>query len=68
MILLIFLAVGSLGYLLISEKYARFHQEMEAFQKNFAANQKNELKNQVNQAIEYIDPTCHRLKVWPARG
>lgn len=55
MVLLIFLAVISLGYLLISEKYDRFHQEMDTFQENFTASQKTALKNEVNQTIEYID-------------
>jgi len=55
MVLLILLAIGSLGFLLISDKYTRFHQEMDAFQREFTNQQKVELKNQVNQAIEYID-------------
>ena len=58
MVLLIFLAVTSLGYLLISEKYSRFQQELTSFQENFTARQKAELQSQVNQTIEYID---HRL-------
>ena len=58
MVLLIFLAVVSLGYLLISEKYSRFHQELTSFQDNFTTRQKTELQSQVNQTIEYID---HRL-------
>ncbi len=58
MVLLIFLAVTSLGYLLISEKYSRFHQELTSFQEEFTARQKTELQSQVNQTIEYID---HRL-------
>ena len=58
MVLLIFLAVTSLGYLLISDKYSRFHQELSSFQTEFTFRQKSELKNQVNLAIEYID---HRL-------
>ena len=58
MVLLIFLAVVSLGYLLISEKYSRFHQELTSFQENFTARQKTELQSQVSQTIEYID---HRL-------
>ncbi len=55
MVLLIFFAVTSLGYLLISDKYSRFHQELAAFQNEFTARQKTELKSQVNQVIEYID-------------
>ena len=55
MVLLILLAIGSLGYLLISDKYTRFHQEMDTFQREFTDRQKMELKNQVDQAIEYID-------------
>ena len=58
MVLLIFLAVTSLGYLLISGKYSRFHQELSSFQKEFTDRQKTELQSQVNQTIEYID---HRL-------
>ncbi|NIA19415.1 MAG: PAS domain S-box protein [Xanthomonadaceae bacterium] len=63
MVLLILLAVGSLGYLLISEKYARFHQEMDTFQENFTASQKNQLKNQVNQAIDYIDHKLSQIEI-----
>ncbi|MBW1646039.1 MAG: cache domain-containing protein, partial [Deltaproteobacteria bacterium] len=55
MVLLIVLAVGSLGYLLISEKYTRFHRQLAGFQREFMEQQKIELKNQVDQAIEYID-------------
>ena len=69
MILLIFLAIGSLGFLLIRDKFTRFHQEMDSFQREFTNRQKIELKNQVDQAIEYIDhqlsqaETLARLKL-----
>ncbi len=62
MVLLISLAVTSLGYLLISEKYSRFHQELSSFQKNFTASQKTELQSQVNQTIEYIDHRLSRIE------
>jgi PAS domain S-box-containing protein len=62
MLFLIFLTVGSLGYLLISEKYDRFHQEMDSFQKSFTASQKTELKNQVNQTIEYINHNLSQVE------
>ncbi len=58
MVFLISLAVTGLGYLLISEKYSRYHKELTSFQRDFTARQKAELQNQVNQTIEYID---HRL-------
>ncbi|MBN2332221.1 MAG: cache domain-containing protein [Deltaproteobacteria bacterium] len=65
MVLLISLAIGSLGYLLIKGKYDRFNREIVTFQHEFAAQQKTELKNQVEQAIEFID---YNLSQTQSRG